>query len=398
MAIERRRRYREFRVGVVLLGALILLAVGILLIGEENNVFTRKARYFVRFGTAAGLSEGSPVQLNGVRVGLVERVRLPEEIDNEQIVVWVAIDRRYAARVRADSVARIKTLGLLGDKYIEITSGSADFPQTADHGEIQTAGATDVDKLLASGEDVVENVVGISHSLKNILGNMERGEGVLGVLVTESPESKKMRGSLAGSLQSINRIADAVEQGKGPLGRMIHDEKLGDDLAGAVARFNGILDKAEHGQGLMPALLDDPRTREKFLQTLDAAHTTADSLADFAGQIQRGEGLVPKLLNDKEYGEHVTKQVRDIVDRLNRVSAQLESGNGTVPRLLNDPSVYDAVNDILVGVNDSKMLRWLIRNRQKKGIERRYEEERKRQGLPPGNPADPSAPQEPPGR
>jgi hypothetical protein len=61
---------------------------------------------------------------------------------------------------------------------------------------------------------------------------------------------------------------------------------------------------------------------------------------------------------------------------LNSVSEKLSNGGGTVPKLINDPHIYDSVNDILIGIDDSWMLRWLIRNRQKTGIKHRYHEAR----------------------
>ncbi|HYH44658.1 MAG TPA: hypothetical protein VEG34_03170, partial [Thermoanaerobaculia bacterium] len=63
-----------------------------------------------------------------------------------------------------------------------------------------------------------------------------------------------------------------------------------------------------------------------------------------------------------------------IVQRLNTVSERLVQGEGTAAKLINDPKIYQAVNDILIGVNESWMLRWLIRNRQKAGIEKRYDD------------------------
>jgi hypothetical protein len=57
------------------------------------------------------------------------------------------------------------------------------------------------------------------------------------------------------------------------------------------------------------------------------------------------------------------------------VRTKLDEGEGTAGKLINDPSVYEAVQDVIIGVEESRLLRWLIRNRQKKGIETRYEEE-----------------------
>ncbi len=122
-------REAEFKVGLLLVVTLVVAAIGILLVGQQENVFRSKNDYFILFETVSGLSSGSPTQVDGVDVGSVQRVILPEDPGQSQIKVWVQVDTRYAERVRADSQARIKTLGLLGDKYVEITSGSPEMPR-----------------------------------------------------------------------------------------------------------------------------------------------------------------------------------------------------------------------------------------------------------------------------
>jgi hypothetical protein len=59
--------------------------------------------------------------------------------------------------------------------------------------------------------------------------------------------------------------------------------------------------------------------------------------------------------------------------------------------LISDPSVYESVNDILIGINESKLLRWLIRSRQQAGIEKRVEEQQKAPVTPPP-PVEPEIP------
>ena len=115
-------------------------------------------------------------------------------------------------------------------------------------------------------------------------------------------------------------------------------------------------------------------------------------------------------MKDQAYGREVTAQIRQLVERLNAVAGKLDQGNGTAGKLINDPKVYDSVNDIMLGVNQSKLLRWLIRNRQKKGIEKRYDDTKKAiedaggtpepldaqpespESAPPAPPAAPDAP------
>ncbi len=171
---------QRIRVGALLLIALAVLAAGIVMIGDQNHMFTRKNTYFASFTSVSGLNPGNPVQLNGVAVGNVKEIVLPEDPTRSQIRIEITVERRFAERVRGDSEARIKTLGLLGDKYVQLTSGSPAFPIIPDGAEIPTAAPTSVDALMATGEDVMANVTEISSSLRTILKRMEEGEGLLG--------------------------------------------------------------------------------------------------------------------------------------------------------------------------------------------------------------------------
>ncbi len=377
---------REFKVGLVILVAFGVLAAGVFLIGEKNNLFSRKSRYFTEFTSVSGLKPGGPVQLNGVDVGTIERVVLPADATREQIQVWISVDREYAERIRgplqpglragaaAPSQARIKTLGLLGDKFIEINSGAPEYPVIADGGKIPAAQPTNVDALLASGEDVMDNVVEISHSLSQILGRMERGEGLMGQITTDSPEGRRLKDSLIGASESLERIAGTVETGSGPLPRLLNDRAMGEQLATSIERFESLLARAETGPGLLPGLLNDPGMKAQADETLATLNQVARDLQGFTADLETSDALLPRLVNDEEYGREITEELRGIVDRLSAVAAKIDQGKGTAAKLINDPQIYEAVNDILIGVNESRMLRWLIRNRQKAGIKKRYEE------------------------
>lgn len=365
---------REWKVGLLVLVALVLLSFGIFLIGEQSNLFSRKNEYFIYFPNVGGLNEGNPVQLNGVEVGTVRSIVLPTEAASEQIKVTIEVDRRYADRIREDSEARIKTLGLLGDKFVELTSGSPGEEPIPPGGVIPAAAPTNVDKLIASGEDVMDNVVQISADLRDILQRMEQGEGLLGELTTESETGRRVTDAVIETMESVQRVATEIEQGDGPLSRLIHDQELADSLTGSVARLEGVLDKAENGEGLLPALLNDPSTKEEFNATLQQLREVATNLEGFSRELQEGEGLLPRLIADEELGDEVESDLRQAMDGINELTRKLNEGEGTAGKLINDPSVYEAVQDVIVGINESRILRWLIRNRQQKGIEERYED------------------------
>jgi len=373
---------REFKVGLLVITALIALAAGVFLVGESNNLFVRKNHYFVRFETVAGLAEGNPVQLNGVTVGRVRSIELPQAADEPLLVVHLAVDKRYADRVRTDSEARIKTLGLLGDKFIQLQSGSPDAPATPDGGEISAAQATDVDQLIASGESAVDNFVAISVSLSNILSRMESGEGILGQLTADSETGTVARDKLLNILTSLENLSQRAERGEGSLGRLLTDDTLVVRLEATLDRLDGNLELLETGDGILPALLRDAEAKERFELTLDNLGSAAAEMSQLARAMREGEGLLPKLINDEEYGDQITRDLERLLGSLGSISERLESGEGTAAQLINDPEIYQALQDLVVGIDESRLLRWLIRNRQKKGIKKRYDQARAAPTVP----------------
>ena len=112
-------------------------------------------------------------------------------------------------------------------------------------------------------------------------------------------------------------------------------------------------------------LKDGARTGGDWFEGIDWSRTRAFCM-----------GLTGVFLNSKGREQAgIVEEGEELHALKNEIAEKLNSGEGTVAQLVNDPAVYEALNDILVGVDESKFLRWLIRNRQKKGIEERYEDE-----------------------
>ncbi|MGB5659620.1 MAG: MlaD family protein [Thermoanaerobaculia bacterium] len=365
---------REVKVGLLVVAAFVILGVAVFLVSERRNFFALKNRYYIQFETVLGLAPGSPAQLNGVTVGSIQKVVLPESVDEQLLTVWINVDRRYGERVREDSTARIKTLGLLGDKFIEISSGSADSPLIPSGGYIPAAAPTDVEKLLASGGDAVQNTVAISYSLRNILARMEAGEGILGELLTDSEAGRTAKQGLVAIMEAVRNITLQIESGKGTVGQLIMGDDLAVKLDASIDRFNSVVTSLEEGDGLVADLLHNAETRDRVQTLLVNLDKTTDSLSAAAEQLSSGEGLLPAMLNDEEMSRQIFGDLQQLLENLNLVSEKLANGDGTLGRLIEDPEIYEALNDIVVGVDESKMLRWLVRNRQKSGIKVRYDD------------------------
>ncbi|HUJ12462.1 MAG TPA: MlaD family protein, partial [Thermoanaerobaculia bacterium] len=313
--------------------------------------------------------------------------------------ITLLVDRKYADRIRQDSRARLKKLGLLaGDSYVDITPGSPRFDPLEPGSLIPPARQTNVEQLISSGEDLVDNFVQISYSLKNILGRVDRGEGLLGELTSQPETKQRITDTLLQTLNKTNALLAHVETGKGVVGKLVYDDKYADELTGSLretaaslASITGHLQKTfDSNDGALPALMTDPEGKKKIFELIDNLRTTSANLAAFSNTLQNGQGLVPRLLTDKQAGDQALSEFTGLVHQLNEAVTKLNNGQGTVGKMINDPSVYESINDILIGINESKLLRWLIRNRQERGIEKRVETQQKMPApvaAPPPQPA-----------
>src|SRR6266508_3615381 len=90
---------RRFRVGLVVLIALVFLMFGVLMVGKRAHLFTAKLPYQTQFDSAAGLVSGNPVRLNGVTVGNVLQVSRSPDPDDPRVHVLYEVDRKIANRL-----------------------------------------------------------------------------------------------------------------------------------------------------------------------------------------------------------------------------------------------------------------------------------------------------------
>src|SRR5438552_11113276 len=112
-----------FRVGVLVFLALLFLSAGIFLIGNKEFLFSSTYRLKADFQNVAGLNNGAEVRIGGIHQGTVQEIDLPSQPAGKVTVV-MKLTSPTRGVIKKDSRASIKTEGLLGDKYVDISFGS----------------------------------------------------------------------------------------------------------------------------------------------------------------------------------------------------------------------------------------------------------------------------------
>src|SRR3954467_101999 len=118
--------WEQLRVGGVIFASALVLGLAIWKIGNAASLFSRHYELVVYLPAANGLREGGSVTLAGQLVGTVKKIDfLPVDYDTTRnLRIVVRIDRTLREQVRRDSEARLRTMGLLGDKVLDISPGT----------------------------------------------------------------------------------------------------------------------------------------------------------------------------------------------------------------------------------------------------------------------------------
>ena len=124
-----------FRVGVLVVMALVFLSIGVFLIGNKDFLFSSTYRLKAEFQNVAGLNNGAAVRIGGIHQGTVKEIDLPSQPDGKVTVV-MNVKSETRNIIKKDSRASIKTEGLLGDKYVEISFGSPKADPIGEDGTI----------------------------------------------------------------------------------------------------------------------------------------------------------------------------------------------------------------------------------------------------------------------
>lgn len=175
---------RAFWVGVFIAGALLILAGGVFLIGRNEFLFSSRYRLKAEFSNVAGLVRGAEVRVGGIRQGTVGDIVLPRR-PGDKVIVSVDLMSATLSIVKKDSTAAIKSEGLLGSKYVEVSFGSNDAEKLKNGDTIASETPLDISDLIKTSSEVLDSAKDTMQNIESITGKIDQGEGTIGALIND---------------------------------------------------------------------------------------------------------------------------------------------------------------------------------------------------------------------
>ncbi|HEX8298105.1 MAG TPA: MlaD family protein, partial [Rubricoccaceae bacterium] len=271
---------RQARLGLVVLLGLIAAAGFMFVIASQGNLLARTFKLRASFERVAGLKEGASVFYNGIAVGRVEEVALPDA-PGEPIMVRMQVEERARNLIREDSRALIQTDGLVGNVIVALTDGTRDTPQIAEDGQITGVDPFDLSQVSDRLFTSVSRFDSVTVQLAGIMTDVRTGEGSLGRFLYDErlyDESVATTQELQLTLRNLSARADGLLA-------------VADQASNGI---NSILQKVNSGDGTVARFLNEDEVYTTFLAT---ATQLQQSAAQFQTVAADARGITDRFQN-----------------------------------------------------------------------------------------------------
>ena len=272
--------FKEIKIGGMIVLGLVIVFAAFFIIGGKDGLFSKRYELYARFDNVGGLTVGAPVRLGGMKVGTVDNINFSEIADEKAIIVKMSITSKNFTRLREDSKAKLGSMGLLGDKTVEISIGSMD------------------QKPISPGQFIVSES---GHTIEDI----------------------------EATAQNTREISQKVNYGEGSLAKIINDPRLYTNLDSLLIIWADISKKINEGQGNLAALMNDPALYNNLTEFFSQSSV-------FIEKINLGEGSLGKLTKDANLYTHADSMLVS----LNNTLEMINSGNGTIGQLVDNNELY----------------------------------------------------------
>lgn len=270
------QKSRLAAVGAFVLLGVGLFAVGLFLIGDRRMLFSDTFQVHAEFKGISGLQRGAVVRVAGMNAGEVELVQVPAS-PSGFFRVRMRVRQDLHPLIRLDSVASIQNDGLVGNKFVQIETGTDASPQVPAGGTIRSREPFDLAEMFQRLNETIDLVTvtitdvrsGVDEALKAVSTTATDAQVLIGDIGKELRDITSASNAVAADLQVI---LGNVREGRGSLGKFLNDDEF-------YNRAKAIAADAERA----------------IANLREASETARSAIADFRGNADPVRGVIGDL-------------------------------------------------------------------------------------------------------
>jgi len=268
---------KNIRLGLFVIAGTVLLIAAFYFIGSKQSLFGDTVSISARFHNVNGLMKGNNVRFSGIDVGTVESVNI---ITDSTVEVVMIIERKAQPYIKTNAIASIGTDGLMGNKLVNINSGTSAALSIKEGDVLNTLRPLEMDEMIRTLNVTNENIMVISSNLRTITDKINNKNSLWNILMdtmvaenvkTSIVNLKIMSNNGILVTGDLRNILAGIQNGKGSLGALITDtllsskinqtvvklERLSDTAAVVTGDLNYVIKGIKQGKGTVGVLLND---------------------------------------------------------------------------------------------------------------------------------------------
>ena len=201
----------KVRLGLFVAGGLALFVLAIFIIGRQKNLFNPVFSLTSQFYNISGLQVGNNVRFSGINVGTVDNIRI---INDSTVRVDMLIRKEVKQFIKSDCEVAIGSEGLIGDRLIVITQGSAEAPLAREGQQLVSTEPVETDAIMASLSVTASNAEVITEQLAEIMTKINSGTGTLGRLIQDTTIARNLNQTIINLKQSSKGLDENMNAAK----------------------------------------------------------------------------------------------------------------------------------------------------------------------------------------
>lgn len=291
---------RSLIVGLFVFIGLIILVAGILVLGTQQNRFSKNLAITTYFDDVKGLKVGNNVWFSGVKVGIVKEIGF-ETVG--KVRVMMNIEEKSSEFIRKDVRATLGSDGLIGNAIISLVGGSPQTPRIEEGDVIQSGPSGGVEAMMHTLQLNNENLLEITKNFAEISRHIVEGRGSVGAVLTDESITNSLKQTLSSLQKAMAGVDHSVQNMMVLTAKLNSNSGLIHDLTTDTVVFASLRQTAAQLQGVT-------QTANALMYNLE--QTTA--------RLNDKDNAIGVLTNDPE----AAAEVRSILRNLNSSTEKLD--------------------------------------------------------------------------
>ncbi len=296
-------------VGIFVFVGMLIFLSGILILGGQKKSFMSSLGVIAVFHDIGGLAKGDNVWYSGVKVGTIKSISF---LGHDRIQVRMEIEKRSRDFIHKDVTAKVSSDGLVGNKIIALTGGTAGVPPVEDGDTIAVATSISSDEIMETLQVNNKSLVEITGNLKTITKKIAEGEGSLGKLISSDTVYNDLKGAIASLQRTTQNTSRITENLTDYTSKLQRKGSLSNDLISDTVVFSKL--RASSGQ-----IASAANRMDSVMNNLQSASASVNN------NLQSTKTPAGLLLNDEKTAQSLKTTIQNLQSSTYKLDENMEA-------------------------------------------------------------------------